>query len=361
MFDEDFFRALPKVVLHDHLDGGLRPATMLEIADEIGYELPAGDAESLQAWFFDAANSGSLARYLTTFDHTTACMQRPGDLVRVAKEWVLDLAADGVVAGEARWAPEQHTRGGMSMDEAVEAVAEGLRQGMSEVGAQGRSFSAAQLLTAMRHADNAMTIAEMVVSHGKKNLVAGFDIAGGEVGNLPTKHSAAFWFLRRNGACYTIHGGEEGELQSLREAAFDCAAMRIGHGVKVLDDVAADTGGGYRFGPVASFIRDQQIMLEVCPSSNLQTGVAAAIGQHPIGKLIELDFNVSINTDNRLLGATTMSREYALVASAFEVPEPLLVGLAINAARGLFLDHDTKNELVSQVADAWYDALLGEA
>lgn len=356
MHDEDFFRALPTVVLHEHLDGSLRPATMVEIAAEIGHQLPADDAESLGRWFYEAANSGSLTRYLTTFAHTTACMQRARDLVRVAREWVLDLAADGVVAGEARWAPEQHTAAGLSMDEAVEAVAEGLRQGMDEAARAGTPVIARQLLTAMRHADNGVAVAELVLRHRETDLVAGFDIAGGEAGNPPIRHIEAFRLLRRNGAYYTIHGGEEGELLSLRQAAFDCAAMRIGHGVKVVEDITRDADGTAHLGPLATFVRNQRIMMEVCPGSNVQTGAATSIAEHPIGRLLDLDFNVSINTDNRLLGNTTLSREYALVAEAFDIPAGQLAQIAVQAAQALFLDHDEKACLVSSITGAWQAA-----
>ena len=361
MADEEFFRNLPKVTLHDHLDGGLRPQTMIEIADDIGYRLPAGSADDLADWFFETANSGSLAQYLTTFDHTTACMQRAGDLRRVAREWVDDQVADGVVAGEARWAPEQHLRAGLSLDEAVEAVAEGLREGMDAAAAAGKPFIARQLLCAMRHADRSLEIAELALRHRDTDLVAGFDIAGGEQGNPPTNHLAAFHLLRDNDFFYTIHAGEEGPLESLHEALQVCGAMRLGHGVNIVQDITRDPQTGrYLLGRHARFVRDQQIPLEVCPSSNLQTGVASSIKEHPIGTLIWLGFNVTLNCDNRLVGSTTLSREYALVSEAFGLSTMQLAQIALAGASALFIDHAERTRLVQQMTLPWFQASVNE-
>ncbi len=361
MADEEFFRNLPKVALHDHLDGGLRPQTMIEIADEIGYRLPATSENELADWFYTAANSGSLAEYLTTFDHTTACMQRAEDLRRVAREWVADQVADGVVAAEARWAPEQHLRAGLSLDEAVEAVAEGLREGMAEAATAGKPFIAGQLVTAMRHADRGVEIAELALRHRDNDLVVGFDIAGGEQGNPPTKHLAAFQLLRENDFFYTIHAGEEGPLSSLHQAVQVCGAMRIGHGVNTVKDITRDPESGrYSLGRHARFIRDQQIPLEVCPSSNLQTGVAASISEHPVGTLIRLGFNVNLSCDNRLISATTLSREYALVSEAFGLSTMQMAQIALAGASALFLDHAERTKLVQQMTLPWFQSSVNE-
>lgn len=353
---EAYFRTLPKVALHDHLDGGLRPQTIIDIAAEVGHELPVTTPDGLGDWFFDAASSGTLSRYLETFEHTIACMQRAEDLQRVAREWVEDQVADGVIAAEARWAPEQHLGGGLSLDEAVEAVAEGLRQGIAAAGAAGKRFVGHQLVTAMRHADRGVEIAELALRHRGHDLVSGFDIAGGEVGNPPTRQLAAFQRLRAENFYYTIHAGEEGPLESMHQAVQDCGALRLGHGVQIATDIHRGDDGSYQLGGLASFIRNQRIPLEVCPSSNLQTGVADQIGDHPFGLLLELGFNVTLSCDNRLMSRTTLSREYALVKEGYGLTVAQLRPVAIAGARGLFVDHELRNEIVQQIDQAWSSA-----
>ncbi|NBU22706.1 MAG: adenosine deaminase, partial [Actinobacteria bacterium] len=187
-------KSLPKISLHDHLDGGLRPATIVELAAEIGHKLPSNDAEELGHWFSESANSGSLVRYLETFDHTVAVMQTREGLERVAYEAVLDLAEHNVIYGELRWAPEQHLAKGLSLDETVEAVQDGLERGMEEIESRGGFIRTGQLVTAMRHADRGLEIAELAVRH-RNNGVVGFDIAGAEKGFLPVRHKIAFDYL----------------------------------------------------------------------------------------------------------------------------------------------------------------------
>ena len=356
MADEAYFRTLPKVALHDHLDGGVRPQTLIEIAAEVGHQLPADSATELGDWFFEAASSGTLARYLETFDHTIACMQRAEDLQRVAREWVADQVADGVIAAEARWAPAQHTARGLSLDEAVEAVGAGMSEGIDEAAANGRSFVGHQLVTAMRHADDGVEIAELALRHRGHDLVAGFDIAGGETGNLPSRQLPAFQRLREDSFYYTIHAGEEGPLESMHEAVHICGALRLGHGVNIAHDITRGADGSFELGPLASFIRNQQIPLEVCPSSNLQTGVADQIAAHPFGMLLELGFNVTLSCDNRLMSRTTLSREYALVSEGYGLSVAELRPVAVAGARGLFLDHDQRNAVAAQIDRAWASA-----
>ena len=323
--DEEFadptreaIRALPKVALHDHLDGGLRPETLIELADAAGHELPTTDPDELGKWFFDAASSGSLPRYLETFAHTTAAMQTADGLRRVAKEWVLDQAADGVVLAEARWAPEQHLTKGLTLREAVDAVASGLTEGMDEARVDGVEIAASQIITAMRHADRSLEIADLYLDRrdDPSARVVGFDIAGAEDGFPPSKHAAAFTRLRENLANITIHAGEAAGVESLRDALAQ-GAQRIGHGVRVVEDIDF-SGPTPRLGRVAAFIRDHRIPLEVCPSSNLQTGATSTdIAEHPLRVLDELGFTITVNCDNRLLGATTLTDEFALLVETF--------------------------------------------
>src|SRR6201996_4622781 len=252
----------PKALLHDHLDGGLRPATIVELAAEVGHELPTTDPVALGDWFVAAADSGSLERYLETFAHTVAVMQTEAGLHRVAKECALDLAADGVVYAEVRFAPEQHLEAGLTLPEVVEAVLDGFRAGSAEAAAQGSPIRVGTLLTAMRHAARSMEIAELSIRYRDAGVV-GFDIAGAEAGFPPTRHLDAFEYLQRENFHFTIHAGEAFGLPSIWQALQWCGADRLGHGVRIVDDIS-----GGRLGRLSSYVRDKRIPLELCPSSN---------------------------------------------------------------------------------------------
>ena len=345
----------PKVALHEHLDGGLRPATIVEIADEIGHDLPANDAESLGAWFEEASSSGSLERYLETFVHTVAVMQRPEDLARVARESVVDLATDGCVYAELRWAPEQHLSAGLSLPETVEAVQEGIVKGQEEAAGLGHPIVVGQLLTAMRHAKRGLEIAEVAVEYRDRG-VAGFDIAGAEDGFPPILHLEAFEYLRRENAHFTIHAGEAFGLPSIWQAIQRCGAERLGHGVRIVDDIDFDAPGGPQLGRLASYVRDRRVPLEMCPSSNLQTGAAGSIVEHPIGMLTAMRFRVTVNTDNRLMSGTTLSREMELLASAFGYDLDDMRWFTINAMKSAFLPFDERLHLIERVIKPGYAA-----
>lgn len=313
---EALIHALPKVVLHDHLDGGLRPATLLELAEDVGHALPAGDPDELAAWFVAAADSGSLPRYLETFDHTIAVMQTREGLRRVARDAVVDLATDGVVYAEQRYAPEQHTRRGLTLQDVVDAVQEGLAEGVSDAAELGYTIQVGTLVTAMRHADRGVEIAELALANRFRGVV-GFDIAGAELGFPATNHRAAFELLRENLFPVTIHAGEADGVDSIF-GALQMGAARLGHGIRIMDDVDLAPGAPLvtaRLGTVAQWIRDRQIPLEVAPTSNLQTGGATSIEAHPITLLRDLGFAVTVNTDNRLMSGTSTSRELTLLAA----------------------------------------------
>src|SRR3954471_4981456 len=313
---DDIVKA-PKALLHDHLDGGLRPATVVELADGIGHALPTTDAGELGRWFVEAAASGSLERYLETFAHTVAVMQTESSLHRVARECALDLAADGVVYAEVRYAPEQHTEEGLSLDAVVEAVLAGFADGSAEAAAAGRPIRVGTLLTAMRHAARSQEIAELAFRYRDRGVV-GFDIAGAEAGFPPTRHLDAFEYLQRENFHFTIHAGEAFGLPSIWQAIQWCGADRLGHGVRLVDDITgAPAEGDAMLGRLAAYVRDKRIPLELCPSSNVQTGAAASIAEHPIGLLHDLRFRVTVNTDNRLMSGTSMSREMTLLCEAF--------------------------------------------
>ena len=361
----ELIRSVPKVLLHDHLDGGLRPATIVELAAEVGHELPAVDAESLGRWFRESADSGSLVRYLETFDHTVAVMQRADHLTRVARECVEDLAADGVVYAEVRYAPEQHLRGDLTLEEVVRAVQQGFDEGMaaSESDATaGGPIVVRQLLTAMRHQARSREIAELAVAH-RDDGVVGFDIAGAEAGYPPTRHLDAFEYLQRENAHFTIHAGEAFGLPSIWQAIQWCGADRLGHGVRLIDDITVEPStvpgqpDEVRLGRLAQYVRDKRIPLELCPHSNIQTGAAASIAEHPIGLLADLRFRVTVNTDNRLMSGTSMTREMSALVEAFDWGLADLQWVTVNAMKSAFAHFDTRLRLIEDVIKPGYAAL----
>jgi adenosine deaminase len=354
---EDILKA-PKALLHDHLDGGLRPATIVQLAAEIGHPLPETDPERLGAWFVAAADSGSLERYLQTFAHTVAVMQTEAGLHRVAKECALDLAADGVVYAEVRYAPEQHLERGLTLDAVVDAVHAGFREGCAEAAALGRQIRIGTLLTAMRHAARSQEIAELSVRYRDQGVV-GFDIAGAEAGYPPTRHLDAFEYLQRENFHFTIHAGEAFGLPSIWQAIQWCGADRLGHGVRIVDDITGSAAAPAVLGRLAAYVRDKRIPLELCPSSNVQTGAVASIAEHPIGLLRDLRFRVTVNTDNRLMSGTSMSREMVLLAEAFGWGWAELQWLTINAMKSAFIPYDERLAIIIEVIKPAYAKLLG--
>lgn len=355
--------ALPKVSLHDHLDGGLRPQTIIELADAIGFDLPATDAAQLGSWFENQANSGSLVEYLKTFDITTAVMQTHEGLSRVAREFVEDLGRDGVIYGEIRWAPEQHLGRGLTLDETVEAVQEGIEAGITNVAQAGSPIRIGQLVTAMRHANRGLEIAELAVRH-RDNGVAGFDIAGAELGFPARNHLAAFDYLAKEFLPVTVHAGEADGLDSIRGALFDGRALRLGHGVRLAEDITIeredDDNTYVTLGPVAQWVRDREIALELSPSSNLQTGAIAAWGDdlldHPFDLLFQLGFRVTVNTDNRLMSNTSITQELALLSDAFGYDLDDLETFQLNAAAASFQSLEDREELADAISAGFQEA-----
>ncbi|MEV4198145.1 adenosine deaminase [Micromonospora globbae] len=349
---------VPKALLHDHLDGGLRPATIVQLAEEVGHELPTTDPDELGRWFVAAADSGSLERYLETFAHTVAVMQTASALRRVAAECALDLAADGVVYAEVRFAPEQHLERDLTLDEVVEAVLAGFEEGSAQAAAAGMPIRVGTLLTAMRHAARSQEIAELAVRHRDAGVV-GFDIAGAEAGFPPTRHLDAFEYLQRENFHFTIHAGEAFGLPSIWQAIQWCGADRLGHGVRIVDDISTE-GPKPVLGRLAAYVRDKRIPLELCPSSNVQTGAAPSIAEHPIGLLRDLRFRVTVNTDNRLMSGTSMSREMALLADAFGYGWAELRWFTINAMKSAFIPFDERLRIIDEVIKPGYAPLVGD-
>jgi adenosine deaminase len=349
----DSIRLAPKVLLHDHLDGGLRPQTVLELADEHGYaHLPESDPETLGRWFQDAADSGSLVRYLETFAHTVGVMQRPEAVHRVARECALDLAADGVVYAEVRMAPELLTVGGTPIEAAVEAILDGFRAGSAEAAAAGTPITVGSLLCAMRQNDRWEEVAGLVVRYRDSGVV-GFDLAGPEDGFPPDRVPEAIALLDRERAHRTIHAGEAFGLESIRAALDGAHAERLGHGVRIIDDVADDDA----LGPLAQRVRDERVPLEVAPTSNVQTGAFPSLAAHPIDRLHRLGFAVTVNTDNRLMSGVSAASELHDVATTFDWSWDDVQSVTERALAAAFLPKVERDRLLGDVVRPGYAAL----
>lgn len=351
--------SLPKVSLHDHLDGGLRPQTIVDLASEFALDLPSYEASGLGAWFANQADSGSLVEYLKTFGVTLSVMQTADGLARVAREFVEDLHADGVIYGEIRWAPEQHLTRGLSLDEAVDAVQGGIEDGIHSVVKAGGSIRIGQLMSAMRQADNSMEIAQLAVRH-RGNGVVGFDIAGPEDGFPPSRMRAAFDYLAEHFFPVTIHAGEAAGLDSIRSALLDGRTLRLGHGVRIAEDIEVDAvegGSMVTLGPLADWVKDREIALELSPSSNLQTEAwGTELADHPFDMLYQLGFAVTVNTDNRLMSNTTLSRELAILAETFSYDIGDIETFQLTAAESCFLPVEEREELAARIAET-FDAV----
>ncbi|MBA8793274.1 adenosine deaminase [Friedmanniella endophytica] len=353
--DPELVRRAPKVLLHDHLDGGLRPATVAELAVEVDHPLPVTDTDALGRWFAETADSGSLPAYLETFDHTVAVMQTAPALRRVAREFVEDMVADGVVYAETRWAPSQHTARGLSLTEAVRAVQQGLDEGVAAADRAGHPIRVGQLLTALRHQDDSPEIAELAGSLRGEGVV-GFDIAGPEAGFPPVDHLPALQRLKELNMKITIHAGEAFGPASIWQAVQRCGADRVGHGVRLVEDVT-DGPDGPRVGELGGYLRDARIALELCPRSNVQTGAVASVAEHPIDLLTRLGLRTTVNTDNRLMSDTTLSKEFLGLGEAFGYGLDELRRFTLNAAKASFLDLDARRALITEVIVPGYAAL----
>jgi adenosine deaminase len=355
----DQIKRVPKALLHDHLDGGLRPETIIEIAQQIGYKkLPTDDPKQLADWFEESCNSHSLVRYLETFSHTIAVMQSKEAIIRVSRECAIDLARDGVVYAEVRGAPELFTEQGLSLDQVVEATLEGYKQGMAEAASEGNKIRVESLLCGMRQNNRSQEAAAAVVKYRNKGVV-GFDIAGPEDGFPPTNQLETFEYLRKENAHFTIHAGEAYGLPSIWEAIQICGAERLGHGVRIIDDIDF-SGDKPKLGPLASYVRDRRIPLELCPTSNLQTGAAKTYSEHPIGMLAKLRFRVTLNTDNRLMSRTSMSNEMSECVKSFGWKFADLQRVTVNALKSSFIPFEERLEIIEKVVKPAYAVISAE-
>src|SRR5437773_2661632 len=361
MIPIETIREAPKALLHDHLDGGLRPETIVDLAGEYGYTgLPTTDPAELARWIRRGADRKSLELYLETFAHTVGVMQERDAIVRVAAECAEDLAADGIVYAEVRYAPELSTERGLTLDEVVEANLEGFRIGMERAGAAGSPIVVRALVTAMRQAARSVEVAECAVRWRDAGVV-GFDIAGPEAGYRPTLHLDAFDYVRRENFHITIHAGESFGVPSIWEALQFCGAERLGHGVRIVDDINRRPDGTVALGRLAAFVRDRRVPLEMCPTSNVHTGAVASVADHPIDLLRRLRYRVTVNTDNRLMSDVTLSSEFAALDEAFAIGLGEMEWLTINAMKSAFAPFDERLRLINEVVKPGYARLRAES
>lgn len=353
----DVVARTPKVLLHEHLDGGLRPTTVLELADRIGYaELPESEPAALAKWFAAGANKGSLPEYLEGFRHTIALMQTAEALERVAYEFMEDMAADNVVYAEVRFAPHFHIHGELGLDAVMTAVLKGLEKGKRDFGVH---FGL--IVCAMRneHEELSIQLAELAVSFRNQGCV-GFDLAGEEAGHPANHHLRAFQLVKRMDFAITIHAGESFGPESIWQALQYCGAHRIGHGVRLIEDIVIYDKKVIRVGTLAQYVLDHRIPLEVCLSSNVHTGAAASFEEHPFPYFYREGYRVTLNTDNRLMSATTMTDEYMIAVEQYELDLDDLEKLTINGMKSAFVHYDERCDIIFGRIKPAYDALRSE-
>ena len=360
MLTLDTIQRAPKALLHDHLDGGLRPSTIVDLAAEYGYMgLPTTDPDDLAAWIRRGADRKSLELYLETFVHTVGVLQERDAIARVAAECAEDLAADGVVYAEVRYAPELSTERKLTLDEVIEANIEGFRIGSERAAVAGHPIVMKILVTAMRQAARSVEVAEAAIRWRDAGVV-GFDIAGPEAGYRPTRHLEAFDRIRHENFHITIHAGESFGLPSIWEALQFCGAERLGHGTRIVDDITVEPDGTVRLGRLAAFVRDRRIPLEMCPTSNVHSGAVGSVSEHPIDLLRRLRFRVTLNTDNRLMSGASMSSEFAALDEAFGIGLGEMEWLTINALKSAFAPFDERLTLINEVVKPGYSHLRTE-
>ena len=344
-------RTLPKVLLHEHLDGGLRPSTVIELAAEIGYPgLPTTDPTDLATWFHRGAQRGNLPEYLEGFLHTTSVMQTPEALERVAFEFIEDMYDDGVVYAEVRFAPVYHTERGLTQDEVVAAVIAGLERGERTYGVEW-----GLIICAMRHLAHSLETAELAIRHRDSGVV-GFDLAGGEDGFPPKKHVAAFQAIERANFYITIHAGEAYGPESIWQALQYCGTHRLGHATRLRDDIEVLPDGTLKLGRLAQYILDRRVPLEMCLLSNIHTGACGALEEHPFGVFFRRGFRVCLNTDDRLMSNTSMTQETTLATELFDLSLAELEKLSLNAIKSAFAPFDKRLKLIFDVIKPGFNA-----
>lgn len=347
---ESEIRTLPKVTLHEHLDGGLRPATILELARDLHLDLPVRTAAELEEWFFRGANRGSLPLYLEGFGVTISVMQTAEALARVAFELLEDMAREGMVYAELRFAPVFHTQKGMNLEQVVAAVLSGMDRARRECG-----IDSGLIICAMRDRNDSLEMAELALDFRDRGVV-GFDIAGEESGHPPKRHLDAFTLIQRENFNITIHAGEAFGIQSIWQAVQICGAHRLGHATRLIEDIVVQDGKVVKLGRLAQYVLDHRIPLEICLSSNVHTGASPSIAEHPFGFYYAQKFRVALNTDNRLMSKTTQTSEMALAVKHFGLGLADLEKLTINGMKSAFIPYERRCRIIYDKIKAGYRA-----
>jgi adenosine deaminase len=351
--DKALLKSLPKVLLHEHLDGVLRPQSVIDLARDAKYSgLPTQDAQALAQWFHQGANKGSLAKYLEGFAHTIAVMQTEEALERVAYEQAEDLSKDGVIYFETRFAPVFHTQKGLSHQQVLSSVLKGLERGQKDFG-----VLSGVIVCAMRNMDVSLEMAELAVDFRDRGVV-GFDLAGEEGGHPPKKHVDAFHYIQRQNFNITIHAGEGYGKESIWQAIQYCGAHRIGHGTRLIDDIAVVDGRAVKLGDLAQYVLDKRIPLEICLISNVHTGATPSVAEHPFKIFFQEKFRVTLNTDNRLMSDTTMTREFEVAAETFGLTLDDFEKLTINAMKSAFIPYNQRRDIIYNVIKPGYARIL---
>jgi adenosine deaminase len=351
--DRALLKSLPKVLLHEHLDGVLRPQSVIDLAKDAKYSgLPTENAQALAEWFHQGANKGSLAKYLEGFAHTIAVMQTEDALERVAYEQAEDLSKDGVIYFETRFAPVFHTQKGLTHQQVLSSVLKGLERGRKDFG-----VLSGVIVCAMRNMDVSLEMAELAVDFRDRGVV-GFDLAGEEGGHPPKKHVDAFHYIQRQNFNITIHAGEGYGKESIWQAIQYCGAHRIGHGTRLIDDIAVVDGKAVKLGDLAQYVMDKRIPLEICLISNVHTGATPSVAEHPFKIFHQEKFRVTLNTDNRLMSDTSMTREFEVATQTFGLTFDDFEKLTINAMKSAFLPYNQRREIIYNVIKPGYAKIL---
>jgi len=350
--DSHVLARVPKVLLHEHLDGGLRPQTVIDLAAECGYtSLPTTNAKELGAWFHRGANKGSLPEYLEGFAHTCAVMQTRAAIERVAFEFIEDMHHDGVVYAESRFAPCFHLERGLTPEAVVQAALDGFARGEKKYGVRW-----GLIICGMRHRTDSLEWAELAIDFRHRGVV-GFDLAGEEAGYPPKKHKEAFDAIQRANFFSTLHAGEAFGVASIWQALQLCGAHRLGHATRLTDDMHITDGQITGLGTLAQYVLDRRIPLEMCLSSNVHTGAVRSMAEHPFKIYFDRGFRVTINTDDRLMSDTTMTKEFGIAVDQFGLTLKDLEKITINAMKSAFVHFDERLRVIYDLIKPGYESV----
>ena len=354
MVTKDMIKKLPKVELHDHLDGGLRPNTIIELAKEYKIDIPSQNPKELAKWFIRGANRKSLALYLEGFGVTVSLMQTREALELVAQEAIEDLAKENIVYAEIRFAPVLHTQKGLNLEVIVESVLKGLEKGKKKTGVHY-----GLIICAMRDQNNSLDMAELAISF-RNNGVVGFDLAGDEHGHPPKRHLNAFQYIRNKNFNITIHAGEAFGIESIWQAVQTCGSHRIGHATRLKEDMTISGTRIISMGTLSHFIKDKRLPMEICLSSNIHTGCAKSFDEHPFRIYFRNNFRTILCTDNRLMSNTNLTKEFEIAVEHFNLTLREIERLTVNAMKSAFIHFEERIRIIYDVIKPGYTEIRKE-